>query len=122
MLKIIAAGNLGRDAELRRTKNGDPVLTFSLATKHKDTTTWVKCSMWGDRAVKLEPHFKKGTGLTVIGRGGCRAWDKQGEPQAEIQIRVDDFAFHSGGKSNGQQYDQSPVAQSGFEPDSEIPF
>ena len=60
---LIIAGNVGKDAVLRRTQDGEPVLGFSLAVdngKDKDgnprAATWFDCSIWGKRAEALETH------------------------------------------------------------------
>ena len=54
---LALSGNLGADAELRCTKGGSAVLTFSLAVTERmpngdgtwgDRTGWVDCTMFGD--------------------------------------------------------------------------
>ena len=56
--KITLSGNLGADAELRYTKGGAPVVSFSLAVNERvqngdgewgDYTNWVDCCMFGKR-------------------------------------------------------------------------
>ncbi len=48
--KIIIIGNLGRDPEMRFTPDGNPVTSFSVATRRKykevDETTWFRVSVW----------------------------------------------------------------------------
>ena len=67
----VAAGRVGRDAELRFTPSGDPVLGFSLATDRgwgdNKRTVWFNCSLWGERAEKLARYITKGTALLVEG-------------------------------------------------------
>lgn len=56
---VTLSGNLGADAELRMTKGGTPVLTFSLAVNDRvpqgdgtwsDYTNWFDCTLFGKRA------------------------------------------------------------------------
>ena len=112
MQKLIIAGNVGKDAVLRRTQSGDAVLGFSLAVDNgkdkqgnKRDSTWFDCSIWGKRAESLERHITKGLKLTLIGRPTTRAHDGK----AYLGIAVDDLTFMGGGQQGGSQggYDQS---------------
>lgn len=56
--KITLSGNLGADAELRYTKSGNPVVSFSLAVNERtpngdgtwgEYTNWPDCVMFGKR-------------------------------------------------------------------------
>lgn len=69
-------GRIGRDAVTRFTSNGKPVAGWSLAVDtgfgDKKTTTWLDCSLWGDRAEKLAQYILKGDRLGVVGELGTR--------------------------------------------------
>ena len=127
MQKLIIAGNVGRDSELRNAK-GTPVLGFSVAVdggKDKDgnkrPATWYDCSIWGKRAESLERYIKKGTRLTLVGRPTAREY----EGKAYLGISVDDFTFMGGGDSSGDtgggsyERDKEPQQR---DLDDEIPF
>lgn len=138
MQKLFIAGNVGKDAVLRRTGNGDAVLGFSLAVDNgKDNqgnrrdSTWYDCSIWGKRAESLERYITKGTKLTLTGRPTVRAH----EGKAYIGISVDDLTFQGGGESGGQAnpgstgnydapsgYGAGGNPNSGRDLDDEIPF
>ena len=52
-------GNLGRDPEIRYTKNGDPVATLSVAVNVKaadktEETIWVRLTVFGPQAEWLK--------------------------------------------------------------------
>lgn len=127
---LIVAGNVGRDAVLRRTQSGDPVLGFSLAVDNgkdrdgnKRDATWYDCSIWGKRAEALERHISKGLKLTLTGRPTARAHDGK----AYLGINVQDLTFQGGG-SNSQGY-SDPAMQGpkegydyGSSDAGEIPF
>lgn len=132
MQKLFIAGNVGKDAVLRRTGSGDAVLGFSVAVdngKDKDgnrrDSTWYDCSIWGKRAESLERYITKGLKLSLVGRPTARAH----EGKAYLGISVDDLTFQGGGDSSGQSqgydsgstgnYDAPPA---GRDLDDEIPF
>lgn len=125
MINLTIAGNVGRDAELRRTKSGDEVLGFSVAVDNgkdksgnKRPTTWVQCSVWGKRAESLASHIRKGTKLVLSGRPGVNVYEGTGS----LTISVQDLTFMGGGeqRDNGSTgYDQAPALS---DLDDEIPF
>ncbi len=136
MQKLIIAGTVGKDAELRRTQSGDAVLGFSLACDNgkdkngnKRDSTWYDCSIWGKRAESLQSYITKGSKLTLIGRPTCRAHNEK----AYLGISVDDLTFmgggtqggSSGGYDSGQQssggYDSGPAGGTGDD-DFDVPF
>lgn len=96
MQKLFIAGNVGKDAELRNTGNGDPVLSFSIAVDNgkdksgnKRDSTWYDASLFGKRGEALASHIKKGDKLTLIGRPSVRVH----EGKAYLGISVDDLTF-----------------------------
>ena len=102
MQTLIIAGTVGRDAELRRTNNGDAVLGFSVAVDNgkdksgnKRDATWFDCSIWGKRAESLERHITKGSKLTLTGRPTAR----EHNGKVYLGIAVNDLTFMGG--SNG---------------------
>ena len=118
MQTLIIAGIVGKDAVLRRTQGGDAVLSFSLAVDNgkdkngqKRDATWFDCSVWGERAEKLERHVTKGLRLTLSGRPTARAH----EGKVYLGITVHDLTFQGGNQRDDQQsggsrgYDQSPT-------------
>ena len=101
MQKLIIAGTVGKDAVLRRTQAGEPVLGFSLAVdngKDKDgndrPATWFDCNVWGKRGEGLSKHITKGSRLTLSGRPTARCH----EDKAYLGINVDDVTFQGGGQ------------------------
>lgn len=110
---LIIAGNVGRDAALRRTQSGDAVLSFSVAVDtgkdksgNKRDALWVDCSVWGKRAESLERHVTKGLKLSLSGRPTVR----EHEGKAYLGMSVNDLTFMGGGQSDGG-YSQRPPAE-----------
>lgn len=126
MQLLTIAGTVGKDAVLRSTTGGDDVLGFSVAVsngKDKDAT-WYDCSIWGDRARKLEGHIKKGTRLTLYGRPTARAH----EGKAYLGMNVDNFTFQSsaehrqGGGGSSDGHDSGSSRKESYDLNSDIPF
>src|SRR5437763_13912666 len=72
-------GRLGREAELRATKQGKPWLSFSLAldTEGEDdtlTTTWVRIAYFGEDAESLSGKLQKGAEVYCEGRLRLDTW------------------------------------------------
>lgn len=121
---LVIAGNVGRDAVLRRTQNDEAVLSFSLAVdrgKRKDGTeipaAWYDCSIWGKRGEALERHIVKGTKLTLQGRPTAR----EHEGKVYMGITVDNLTF-MGKPQGGQREEQRDSYGSGLGIDDDIPF
>lgn len=122
MQVLSIAGNVGKDAVLRTTPNGDKVLGFSVAVSNgKDKeATWYDCSVWGKRAESLEPHIKKGDKLALSGRPTVRV--HEGKPY--LGLSVNDLAFMGGGASRDEHDQREPGDQTPAHHDlnDDIPF
>ena len=69
--QMIIIGNLGGDAEVKDTKNGNLLAKFSVAVNKKgkdgqESTTWVNVQAWGKLAESCH-NLKKGNRVVVIG-------------------------------------------------------
>jgi len=127
MISMTIAGNVGRDAQLRRTQGGDPVLGFSVAVDmgkdkngNKRDAVWVNCSIWGKRAESLETYITKGTKLVLTGRPGVNVYEGKGS----LTLSVNDLTFM--GKSQQRRsdedrggYDEPPPRD---DLDDDVPF
>ena len=110
MLTMIIAGNVGKDAVLRNTQGGDPVLGFSIAVDggkdkngNKRDSTWVQCNVWGKRAESLNSHITKGTKLVVYGRPGVDVYEGKGR----LTLSVQDLTFMGNAKERTEQEPQT---------------
>ena len=122
MLTMTIAGNVGKDAVLRNTQGGDPVLGFSIAIDggkdkngNKRDSTWVQCNVWGKRAESLNSHITKGTKLVVSGRPGVDVYEGKGR----LTLSVQDLTFMGNAK---ERTEQEPQQNSRADLDDEIPF
>jgi len=126
---LIIAGTVGKDAELRRTGNGDAVLNFSVAVDqgkdkngNKRETRWYDASLWGKRAESLQSYQTTGSKLTLQGRPTAR--EHQGK--VYMGIAVNDLTFMGGSQRDSGQRDDGGYQQDqgGYQDDlnDEIPF
>ena len=123
MLTMTIAGNVGKDAVLRNTQGGDPVLGFSIAIDggkdkngNKRDSTWVQCNIWGKRAESLNSHITKGTKLVVSGRPGVDVYEGKGR----LTLSVQDLTFMGNAK---ERTDQEPQTRESLDDlDGDLPF
>ena len=136
--KVILIGNLGRDPEVRRTGNGDPVVSFSIATteswrdkatgERKDRTEWHNIVIFNENLCKVaEQYCKKGSKIYIEGQLQTREFtDKEGHQRkttdvvltkfrGELQLLdsrrgSDEGAYSGGGESFGRS---SPMQRGG---------
>lgn len=128
---ICIAGNLGRDAEIRSTPQGDQVVSFSIGDNSgKDKPTlWWNCQFWGKRAVSVADYLRKGQSVTVAGVASEREWtDKEGNQRKSMDIRVYDVSLQ-GGRSEApapapapRQQQRAPAPRDEWDDGGEIPF
>jgi len=124
--KVILAGNMTRDGELKTMPSGQSVLTFGLATNR----TWVdqqgqkqskpdfhNLVMYGKRAEGLAPYLTKGKLILVEGRLSTRTWiSKDNQKQSKTEIIIDNLVFgpNIGGNFGGPKpvsKDDEPVEE-----------
>ena len=106
--KVIIAGNITRDPELRATPSGAQVCSFSVAVNRnyrdssgnmQESVSFFDCSAWGRTGETISQYAKKGTGILLSGRLEQRSWDDKatGQKRSRVEITVDDFNFIGGG-------------------------
>jgi len=126
MKQIVIAGALGKDAVLRRTQAGEPVLGFSVAVDdgygENKSTMWFDVTVWGKRGQALEQYLKKGTRVTVAGEFGSR----QHENKTYFTCRSADVEIQGGGERapapSGQADSYGNSFSRELDDDQEIPF
>ena len=102
MLKLVIAGNLGSDAEVKELGNNKTVINFSVAhtevfhneKKEKvERTHWVRCRVW-NRNVKLAEYLKKGKSVICEGLPVANAYiTKDGEAAGNVELNVHNLEF-----------------------------
>lgn len=99
--QVTLVGNLVRDAELRYTPNGSPVVTFGLAVnrrwQNKTTQQWEEqvsffdVTCWRDLAENVASTVSKGNRVIVTGRLEQRSWEAQdGSKRSRVEVVADE--------------------------------
>lgn len=101
--KVILIGNLGRDPEVRRTGNGDPIISFSVATteswrdktsgERKEKTEWHNITIFNENLGKIaEQYLKKGSKVYLEGQLVTREYqDKDGNTRKATDVVLNRF-------------------------------
>ena len=120
MNKWLVSGRLTKDPELRHTSSGNAVATFTLASDRRYSgeekgTDYIPCVAWKKAAEIIAQYMRKGSYMTVIGRGQFRKYtNKKGEEVKVIENIVDEFEFGGSGDYSSEDY---PVVD-----DGDLPF
>jgi len=122
--KVILLGRLGKDPEMKTTKSGKSVCTFSLATSFKaggeERTTWHNIVAWERNAEVLTQYLSKGRQVLIEGRIDNRSYeDGDGNKKYISEVIVERFDFVGDRDSN-----ESPKAKASTAPsdDDALPF
>ncbi|HIE57466.1 MAG TPA: single-stranded DNA-binding protein [Anaerolineales bacterium] len=137
--KIIVAGNLGRDPEMRYTQSGQAVTNFSMATNRQYTasngelvkeTTWFRVSAWGKLAETCNQFLRRGSKVLVEGRlnadaqtGGPRVYTRQdGSCGASFEITASTVRFLSSRQEDDAYQSSHPASSQSSAAVDDIPF
>ena len=101
--KVILVGNLGKDPEVRRMQNGNPVVNLTVATsdtwrdkgtgERKEKTEWHRVVIFSEGLAKVaEQYLKKGAKVYIEGALQTRKWtDPQGVEKYSTEIVLQGF-------------------------------
>jgi len=139
--RVVLAGNLTRDPELRFTNDGIPVCSFGLAVNRvrskSEEVDFFDISAWRELGETIANYKKKGDPILVEGRLQYRTWEAQdGSKRSKVDITADNVQFlgsrgdggeggngasgaRSGGGRRGGQREDVDINESDFE---DIPF
>ena len=111
--KVIIAGNVTRDIELRHIPNGTAVADVSLAinsqyqdkksNEKKEEVTFVECTLWGKTAELAGQYLKKGSPVLFEGRLHQESWEdkESGAKRSKLKVVVESMQFLGSGPSKG---------------------
>ena len=102
--KVILAGNLTRDPELRYTPKGTAVARFTLAVnrvwrtetgENKEEVSFIDVDAFGRQAENIGKYMKKGRPLLVEGRLKQDTWEDKTTQQKRTKLMVvlESFSF-----------------------------
>ena len=131
--KVVMVGNMTRDPELRRTANGNPVASFTLALNRIQQSSdgqqadYISCVVWGKIAENTAQYCSKGSKVGVVGHLQSRSYDNaQGQRVyvTEVVCEQVDFINTRNQENNAQpqQLENNPFDQSFNIMDEDLPF
>ncbi len=130
-------GRITQDAQVREVKNGNKVVSFSIALNDSyrnkqgervQLTSYVDCSYWNRTGIA--DHLTKGLLVEVSGRISPRAWiGSDGKPHGGLDFNAQTIKFLGGSaKSQEQVAKKKPAkkserkADSNTAEDDDLPF
>ena len=129
MNSVQILGNLARDPEVRYTKTGRAVATFTVAATNtyidsttnetKEQTAFINCVAWRQTGEFIARYFQKGSMIAVVGSIQSRSWDgNDGKKQYATEVVVDEAYFTGSraesGTQGGGNYQNQGFNQGGF--------
>jgi single-strand DNA-binding protein len=122
--KVILAGNLTRDPELRYTPKGTAVARLGIAINRKwksetgemkEEVTFVDVDAFGKTAETIGQYLKKGRPILIEGRLRYETWeDKQTkQKKSKLGVVMETFQFldSGGGRGDGGSSSEAPPAR-----------
>ena len=99
--RVVLAGNMTRDPELRFTNDGIPVCSFGLAVNRvrsrSEEVDFFDISAWRELGETIANYKKKGDPILLEGRLQYRTWEAQdGSKRSKVDVVADNIQFLSG--------------------------
>jgi single-strand DNA-binding protein len=113
--RVVLAGNLTKDPELRVTQNGVPVCNFPIAvnrisSKKSEAVDFFNVSAWRELGETVANYKKKGDPILVEGRLKYRTWQApDGAKRSAVDVVADRVQFLSRARQNPQP--ENPQAE-----------
>lgn len=121
--KVVLAGRLTADPELKQTQSGISVTSFTLAVNRRyakeqeqQQTDFINIVAWRQTAEFIYRYFKKGSALCITGSIQVRSWqDQQGQKRYATEVIADEAMFVD------SKSDNQPAANGSYVPDAYAP-
>lgn len=98
--KVVLAGRLTADIELKQTPSGVSVCSFSLAVNRKyqsdrqQQTDFINCVAWRSTAEFISKYFHKGSAICIAGSIQVRSWtDNNNQKHYATEVVADEAMF-----------------------------
>lgn len=99
--RVVLVGRMTRDPELRRTGNGTPVVSFTIAMNRNFTSQngerqadFIPCVVWNKAAENTARYCQKGSLVGVDGRLQSRTYENQdGRRVSVVEVVCDSVQF-----------------------------
>ena len=138
MNQITLSGNLTREPEVRTIPNSEySVIAFGIANNdeskkqqdgsYENVASFFECEYFTKKPQHWLAQLRKGIGVVVEGSLKQERWEKDGQKQSRIKIKLSNWPLILAGKDEqrqvapAQQEQSTPVPPEQFE-DDQIPF
>ena len=119
--KVVLAGRITADPELKQTASGISVLTFTLAVNRSYVSKnseqgerqadFISVVAWRQTAEFISKYFKKGSAICVTGSIQTRNWqDQQGNRRYATEVVADEAMFVESRNEGGSGASYTPDA------------
>lgn len=129
MNKVFVIGNLTKAPELRTTKTGVSVCTFTVAVNRRrregqePEADYFRVTVWRQLGELCEKYLAKGRKVAVIGEVSVSTYEKDGKTYANLEITADSVEFLSPKEQEkGTAQQQAPASQFVEVDTEELPF
>lgn len=131
--KVILAGRLTADPELKTTPSGLSVTSFTVAVDRQfgkeKQTDFISCVAWRQTAEFVTKYFVKGSAICIVGSIQTRNYtDKNGNYRIAVEVLADEVKFVES-KKNTAKSAEMPEEEHYTQPeayaeadDSDLPF
>ena len=96
MNNVCLIGRVTKDVQERRTQNGTPVVSFTLAVdrrKKEDGADFIPCIAWDKAAETIARYVHKGDLFGVTGYIQTRSYEKDGRRNYATEVVTTGFQF-----------------------------
>ena len=126
--KVMLAGNITRDIELKYIPSGSAVATLNLAVNRvwykdeekKEEVCYIKVVVWGKQAEACNEYLHKGSPVFIEGRLQFRSWETDdGQKRSVLEVVAERVQFL------GSKQENKPTtapAEPGPDQDNSVPF
>jgi single-strand DNA-binding protein len=124
MKQITIFGNCAKDAEVRKTRDGQEVCSFDIAVNDRRTkeTYWFSVSYWGKPGAAVAPYLLKGQPVAVSGEFSWREYNDK--KYLQVNANSVSLAGRNGLDQNSKKSQSDDVNTINTHPelDDDIPF
>jgi len=135
--KVILMGNLTRDPEVRFTRDGAPVASFTLAINNRyrqenetrEDVSYIDVVTFGKQADLVKNYLEKGSPVLVEGRLQQRRWEQEGQKRSKVEVVTQSITFVGPNRRSSSSPAGSLQEETGLqgfsgeaESDGDIPF
>ena len=123
--KVVLAGRVTADIELKQTSTGISVVSFSIAVNRRYVSKsadgqasqpqadFINVTAWRNTAEFISKYFHKGSAICVTGSIQTRTWqDQNGQKRYATEVVADEAMFVESKSDSASQGSYSPEAYS----------